>query len=498
MAVWQRTIVDENGSIVPGATITVRNQSAGLPLASLKSDRDGLVNLGNPFTADSDGFAQFFVAGGAYRITATLGAFSRQWDYVAIGTAAETDAGTLPTQTPAQWLFESSVVDSDPDPTGFRLNNADPASASLLYIDNLQVGSVDATTWLDTWDDAGDTNTRGIVEIFDVATPTALFHRWRVIGTITDGGGYRKAQLQYLGGSGSFVAGEAYSVAFWPAGPTTLGGFQLFQATTGLSGSPITLTLAEVGTLFDLSGSAYTINLPGISGSSLAFFGFHCNSGGSLTLVSPDATIVQDGNSSGSSLTFEDGDYLLVVSDGTKWRVLAQRKWMRQGKHTIWVPAAALTPGSGPPVLTNISLAGNLFTGLAFSSAAFQSAFFQIGMPKGWNESTITFIAYWAHPATATNFAVVWQLAAGAASNDDTLDFAAPTAVEVTDTGGTTNDLYISDESSALTISNSPAENDIVCFRIGRDATDVNDTLGVDAYLIGIKILYTTNAGNDA
>jgi hypothetical protein len=169
-----------------------------------------------------------------------------------------------------------------------------------------------------------------------------------------------------------------------------------------------------------------------------------------------------------------------------------------QGKTTLWVPATVMTPGAGPPTLTTVSLAGNAYTGLAFDPSSFESAFFQVGMPKGWNEGTITFIAYWAHPATVTSFGVVWQLAAGAASNDDTLDFAAPTAVSVTDAGGTTNDLYIADESSALTISNTPAENDLVCFRIGRDATNGSDTLAVDAYLIGIKILYTTNAGNDA
>jgi hypothetical protein len=91
LARWQNTVVDDEGNIQDGATVTVRREVAGSPLASLFSDRDGLVPTGNPITADSEGFAAFHVAGGAYRITATKGAFSRVWRYVPVGTAQEFD-----------------------------------------------------------------------------------------------------------------------------------------------------------------------------------------------------------------------------------------------------------------------------------------------------------------------------------------------------------------------------------------------------------------------
>lgn len=92
LARWQATIVDEAGNVLPGASVTVRAETSGNPLANLFSDRAGVVPTGNPITADGEGFAFFYIEGGAYRITATLGLFSREWRYVGIGTASENDS----------------------------------------------------------------------------------------------------------------------------------------------------------------------------------------------------------------------------------------------------------------------------------------------------------------------------------------------------------------------------------------------------------------------
>jgi hypothetical protein len=72
------------------------------------------------------------------------------------------------------------------------------------------------------------------------------------------------------------------------------------------------------------------------------------------------------------------------------------------------------------------------------------------------------------------------------------------TPIVVTDDAlGTANDVYITSESSAVTIGGTPAEADVVFFRLFRDVSDANDDMTQDARLIGIKIFFTTNAGND-
>lgn len=88
---WQKTIVDDAGDILPGATIEVRLESSGA-LATIYSDDSGTAKS-NPFTADGEGFAIFYAAAGLYKITATSGAFSKTHRYVPIGSAQSYDVG---------------------------------------------------------------------------------------------------------------------------------------------------------------------------------------------------------------------------------------------------------------------------------------------------------------------------------------------------------------------------------------------------------------------
>jgi hypothetical protein len=91
LARHQFSVTDDAGNVLPGASIEVRREDAGAPLAALYSDRAGTVALGNPFLADSEGFAALHIIGGAYRLTVTKGGYSRTLRYVAIGRASETD-----------------------------------------------------------------------------------------------------------------------------------------------------------------------------------------------------------------------------------------------------------------------------------------------------------------------------------------------------------------------------------------------------------------------
>lgn len=98
--VWQRTCVDDAGNVIASASVTVTDVVSGA-LAQLYSDPAGSVGIGNPITADSEGFVQFYVKSGFYNITATSGSRSRTWTREAIGaphprTAAEISAGVTP------------------------------------------------------------------------------------------------------------------------------------------------------------------------------------------------------------------------------------------------------------------------------------------------------------------------------------------------------------------------------------------------------------------
>ena len=137
-----------------------------------------------------------------------------------------------------------------------------------------------------------------------------------------------------------------------------------------------------------------------------------------------------------------------------------------------------------------------MYRTLDFDTTTQESAQFLIPMPKGWNESTVTFQACWT--AASGSGGVAWDLAGVAFSDDDALDTAFGTAQQVTDTLLSAGDAHWTSESSAITIAGSPAANDLVIFRVRRVPADASDTLGVDAKLIAIRLFITTDAANDA
>lgn len=167
------------------------------------------------------------------------------------------------------------------------------------------------------------------------------------------------------------------------------------------------------------------------------------------------------------------------------------------GKHMLPVIAAAMQSAT-----TNGAAAGSveattnktLYRTLDFDTTTQEFAGFAYPMPKSWNESTVTFRARWT--AASGSGTVVWALQAVACSDDDALDVAYGTEQTVSDTLITAGDLHTTSESSAITIAGTPAEGDLILFRVKR--VPASDTLGVDAQLIAIDLFITTNAGTDA
>jgi hypothetical protein len=173
-----------------------------------------------------------------------------------------------------------------------------------------------------------------------------------------------------------------------------------------------------------------------------------------------------------------------------------------QGKHLVPVMAGGMTPSAtgGCAALAVVASAANQpdIVTLDFDATTQEYAQFSIPMPESWNEGTVTFQAIWSHPSTTTNFGVAWDLQAVAVSDDDAIAVAYGTAQVVTDTGGTTNDVYVTAESSAITIAGTPANKDTLFFRLSRVTGNGSDTMAVDARLHGVRLYFTTNAETDA
>ena len=219
-------------------------------------------------------------------------------------------------------------------------------------------------------------------------------------------------------------------------------------------------------------------------------------------------TLTHNGTSlklpSSANITTANGDVACFVSLGSgNWKCLGY--WpvsgkpavpSTNGKHKLWVPAAAMTvyPGQATAFATFVvgTLPNNAWD---FDASTAEYVFFTVSMPSSWDEGTITARFVWTAASGSGN--VVWELYAGAFSDDDTLNDSLATPVTSTDTLLSANDLHRSPETSALTVENSPAANDYVVFYASRKAADAGDTLAVDARLLGVELYFTTDAAVD-
>lgn len=171
------------------------------------------------------------------------------------------------------------------------------------------------------------------------------------------------------------------------------------------------------------------------------------------------------------------------------------------GKQMLMIPAKDLTPRAvnGCGALTVGAGAANQpdYSYLPFDAATAESAEFMIPMPKAWNEGTISFQPIWMHPTTTTDFGVVWRLDAMAISDAELLTATYTNGLFSIDTGGAADTVYIGPESNPITVSSSPVEKDILLCRIVRAATHASDTMTVDAWLLGLRLYFTTNAKDE-
>ena len=164
---------------------------------------------------------------------------------------------------------------------------------------------------------------------------------------------------------------------------------------------------------------------------------------------------------------------------------------------TIVIPAGSMSPTTtaGCASVATVEAGTNDvdYKVLDFDTATDESAWTLFQMPNSWDGGTITFQAIWTAASGSGN--VVFNLKGRAFANDDAIDQSYGTAQQVDDTLITAGDVHISPESSAITLAGSPAGGQMVQLKITRDVSE--DSLGVDARLIGIRILYKVGKYSD-
>lgn len=161
-------------------------------------------------------------------------------------------------------------------------------------------------------------------------------------------------------------------------------------------------------------------------------------------------------------------------------------------KRGFYIPATALFPATtngcaahaqGETTTNKIN-----YKYLAFDASTEEYAWIHLPTPDNWDLSTVTITFHWTFASSSGD--VIWGAAGLCRSNDDALDTALGTAQTVTDTALTAGDEHTTSATSAITIGGTPAKGDKLYLRVYRDADAGGDTLGADAYLMGITVKY--------
>lgn len=135
-----------------------------------------------------------------------------------------------------QQIFDNATADADPGNGEFRFNNSDPASATVIFVDDLEnAGGSDVSSRFSSWESISDSTVKGVISIQGIDDPGdwADFE----LDSITDATGYTKLNVTPLGASGAFGNSERYGIQFAPSGDTGS------QGSTGATGPNLGLDM---------------------------------------------------------------------------------------------------------------------------------------------------------------------------------------------------------------------------------------------------------------
>lgn len=273
----------------------------------------------------------------------------------------------------------------------------------------------------------------------------------------------------------------------------------LNTATVQETGTSLTVTRQHHGKLIQCTNAAgCTLNLTAVATLGKGFFAHVMADGGPVTIDPSGAETINGA----STIVLADGDWAIFYVNAAGTAFLCKRPLM-QGRQTIPIMAggmkARVTSGATPASIETTTNRINLNT-MDYSGSTQAFAQFAMTMPKEWDEGPMRAMFFWTTPGGATVAqGVVWGIQAVCFNDNDSLDAAFGTAVEVTDAllSTTANVLHRTDETADFTPAGSPAAQELAVFQVYRDPADVNDTMStINARLLGLLLFIGVNAGN--
>ena len=137
------------------------------------------------------------------------------------------------------YKFDTGTSAVDPGAGELAFNNGTYASATAIYIDDVDQNSVNTVTDVLTWDDSSST-IKGYLHIVDINDATT-YARFSITGSSTDGSGFNTLSVTHIASNNTFSAADSLSVHFTRQGDKgTTGDTGATGSTAGTAGLGMT------------------------------------------------------------------------------------------------------------------------------------------------------------------------------------------------------------------------------------------------------------------
>ena len=230
-----------------GFTFTAAGATAACTVNVPALNADGATMRRGFFAAINDtGFDLTVQKSGQSETPPTLGTGQRSilyYDgdnvYVAVPQGVVGGDGADGTDPGILFTWDTGTSDADPGPGVIRADNVSLASATFLYIDDVDRSSNNVEAHLLTWDDS--TNT--IKGHLYLTRPSDGRQTIFTVGVVTDAAGYVKLAVTYVSGATSFTDEDPVSVQFYRAGNAGAAGGAIAQVVNTQTGAYATATV---------------------------------------------------------------------------------------------------------------------------------------------------------------------------------------------------------------------------------------------------------------
>jgi hypothetical protein len=208
---------DESGDYFVAATTTATGSSTGNISYSYAPFKCSAITATSGTLA---GLTSIAMSAGATLTAGFLDEDDMASDSAVAGVTQQAAKAYIDNNAPengVKFAWESTTTDTDQGAGKVWGNNGTHSSITVLYVDDVEAGSVSVNAWVDTWDDVSNAVARGMIYIASYGTTNAILV-YKVTGSVVSASTYSKIAVTHVLTVGTISDGDSIGLTFVPSG----------------------------------------------------------------------------------------------------------------------------------------------------------------------------------------------------------------------------------------------------------------------------------------